>query len=121
MLGLPAWASKGGILNVVAHHIRYLEQVNPATTALSVLAVIFLMNAKRLKKALKSLKRPLRLLGGEAIEVHWTIQRVGSSSAGFFDRMASRSFWLPRPSFATSTILLREVEELWKLSLPGGG
>lgn len=50
MLGLPNWASKGGILNVLRHHIKYLELMDPATTGLSVVAVIFLMNAKKLKK-----------------------------------------------------------------------
>ncbi|CAK9060701.1 Sulfate transporter 4.1 [Durusdinium trenchii] len=50
MLGLPSWASKGGIVNVVKHHIKYLELLDPATTALSLVAVIFLMNAKILKK-----------------------------------------------------------------------
>lgn len=33
------------------HHIKYLELLDPATTALSLVAVIFLMNAKILKKA----------------------------------------------------------------------
>ncbi|CAK8991149.1 unnamed protein product [Durusdinium trenchii] len=41
MLGLPSWASKGGIVNVVKHHIKYLELLDPATTALSLVAVIF--------------------------------------------------------------------------------
>ena len=33
------------------HHIKYLELLDPATTALSLVAVIFLMIAKILKKA----------------------------------------------------------------------
>jgi len=50
MLGLPSWASKGGIVNVVRHHIKYLEMMDPATTGLSLVGLLFLMNAKKLKK-----------------------------------------------------------------------
>ena len=33
------------------HHIKYLEMMDPATTGLSVVGLLFLMNAKKLKKA----------------------------------------------------------------------
>lgn len=49
MLGLPDWASKGGIVNIVRHHLTYLEMTSPATLCLSTVTLLFLLNAKRLK------------------------------------------------------------------------
>lgn len=50
MLGLPAWAAQGGIVQIVEHHISNLEWTSRPTLTLSVLALAFLMQAKRLKK-----------------------------------------------------------------------
>ncbi|CAJ1439262.1 unnamed protein product [Effrenium voratum] len=55
MLGLPNWASKGGIVNIIRHHITYLEYTDIATAILSAVALVFLLNAKKLKKV-KALK-----------------------------------------------------------------
>eukprot|EP00435_Cladocopium_sp_Y103_P006452 s666_g2.t1 len=116
MLGLPSWASKGGILNVLRHHIKYLEMMDPATTGLSVVAVIFLMNAKKLKKV-RYLKfigdfKELVLLAASAVfcdyynpsvDAEFQIKIVGEMPAGL-------------PSF----VLPVQSAEDWKIELIPG-
>jgi len=50
MIGLPAWASKGGVVHIALHHAKYFATFNPASVVMSAISLTFLMNAKRLKK-----------------------------------------------------------------------
>jgi len=49
LLGLPPWASKGGIVYIVIHHFNNMDLLNVNTLVMSVVALGFLMNAKRFK------------------------------------------------------------------------
>jgi len=112
MLGLPAWAAKGGIVYIVTHHMNNLEYFNENTLVLSAIALAFLMNAKRLKKV-KFLKfvsdfKELLLLAVSAIFTKWyntkieqQIVVVGSMPSGL------PSFHIP--SLAEDLKLVQEL------------
>jgi len=83
MLGLPEAEVKGGIVHIVLHHIEYLTHTNIATLLLSLVAITWLMNAKKFKsikkvpalKYLSDFKELLLLVLGAIACSHYNAKR----------------------------------------------